>query len=134
MHPGKEEKREATSVFLPHSQAPLRASNCLSMFLCEISKWRLGTILSLRPKMPASSMPNFVKLVMKRMEKRDEIKSLLKSALTSAIYLSFSLPDGPFNLSQCFCLIRVKARISLKYLKIIIFMCRVHSTGRSRKS
>ena len=131
MHPGKEEKREATSVFLPHSQAPLRASNCS---FAKISKWRLGTILSLRPKMPASSMPNFVKLVMKRMEKRDEIKSLLKSALASTIYLSFSLPDGPFNLSQRFCLIRVKARISLKYLKIIIFMCRVHSTGRSRKS
>ena len=100
----------------------------------KISKWRLGTILSLRPKMPASSMPNFVNLLMKKMEKRDEIKSLLKSALASTIYLSFSLPGGPFNLSQRFCLIRVKARVSLRYLKIIIFMCRVHSTGRSRKS
>ena len=30
-----EEKCEALSLFLPPSQAPLRASNCLSIFLCE---------------------------------------------------------------------------------------------------
>ena len=34
----KEEKREA----------PLRAPNCLSIFLCKINKWRLGTSLSLK--------------------------------------------------------------------------------------
>ena len=39
-----EEKREATSLFLPPSQAPLRVTNCLSIFLCE-NKWQLGTSL-----------------------------------------------------------------------------------------
>ena len=42
MHPGKEEKREATSVFLPPSQAPLRASNCLFIFFCEKKKVATG--------------------------------------------------------------------------------------------
>ena len=41
------EKREALSLFLRPSQVPLRASNCLSIFLCEKYKWRLGTSLDL---------------------------------------------------------------------------------------
>lgn len=68
---------------------------------------------SLLLNMPAASMQNFVKLMMKRIEKRDEIKSFLKSILVSTVYLSVSLPDGSFNLSQRFCLIRVKAQIGV---------------------
>ena len=128
----KNAKRRQFSSLLPKRLCARQTA--FSFSFAKRRKWRLGTILSPRPKMPASSMPNFVKLMMKRMEKRDEIKSLLKSTLASTIYLSFPLPDGPFNLSQRFCLIRVKARISLKYLTIIIFICCVHSTGRSRKS
>ena len=68
----------------------------------KISKWRLGT-----------SVPNFVKLMMKRIDKRDELKSLFKSTIASTIYLSFSLPDGSFNLSRRFCPVRAKACIGL---------------------
>ena len=66
MHPGKEEnaKRRQFSFLIPKRLCARQTAFPCSF--AKISKWRLGTILSLRPKMPASSMPNFVKLVMKR--------------------------------------------------------------------
>ena len=56
VHQGKEGRKTRSDVtFPPSSQAPLRVSNCLSIFLCEnlarINQWRLGTSL-LRTSFP----------------------------------------------------------------------------------